>query len=703
MSFDTFKAEKEVLDRGRTCLQAVDGDFRAEYQDLLDHYGKLLRSSQRLVRMSDRSEVNLKNANQRIREQQAELAAAHRKLEQHAELLEDRVKQRTRELVLAQAKLHRLVSLGIALSAERSHTAFMELVLNGARELTGADGGMLFELTQDGTALGHALVAIDSLDLRLGGATGHDHALPAVSLRERLSDRPAFHNVIAHACLTERPVNVPNVIDCMDFDCSDLVQFDTAYGYRTMSLLAVPLKPRHHQVDGVLVLLNARALGTGRIIAFDEESEGFVEALASQAAVAGDNRSLLKAQEDLFDAIIKMIAGAIDAKSPYTHGHCMRVPEIAGLLAQAACDTEDGPLADFDMSPAHWREFHLAGWLHDCGKVTTPEYVIDKATKLETIHNRIHEIRTRFEVKRRDLEIDYLRACLTGVTPEPELAAAREHRIAQLHDDFAFVAGCNIGGEAMGAEQIERLGRIAVTPWTRYFDDRLGVSEAEKLRLQGIPPRPLPVQEMLIADRPEHLVPRPEGRLPYDPAAHGFIVEVPEFLYNHGELYNLGVPRGTLTVEERFKINEHIIQTILMLEALPFPRSLARVPEIAGGHHETMAGTGYPRRLRREDMSVQARILAIADIFEALTASDRPYKRAKTLGDSLQILAQMRDGGHIDADLFDLFLVHGIHLTYGRRFLRPDQIEDVDITPLLSSAARGVGGAAEGTPAWSAV
>ena len=162
-------------------------------------------------------------------------------------------------------------------------------------------------------------------------------------------------------------------------------------------------------------------------------------------------------------------------------------------------------------------------------------------------------------------------------------------------------------------------------------------------------------------------------------------MDIPEHLYNHGELYNLAIRKGTLTDEERFKINEHITQTIIMLNKLPFPDYLAHVPEFAGAHHETMIGTGYPKRLNKDEMSTPARVMAIADIFEALTAADRPYKKAKTLSAALRIMSFMRNDQHIDAELFDLFLTSGVYMQYAEEFLAPGQIDDVNIADFLQA------------------
>jgi HD-GYP domain-containing protein (c-di-GMP phosphodiesterase class II) len=392
--------------------------------------------------------------------------------------------------------------------------------------------------------------------------------------------------------------------------------------------------------------------------------------------VALDNQMLIDAEKNLFRSVLKLFADAIDAKSPYTGGHCHRVPKLTTMFARAASAAETGPLADFRLSDDEWYELEVAGGLHDCGKVTTHEYIVDKATKLETVYNRIHEIRTRFEIVKRDTEIEYLKRALAG-GDEAALRAARDARLAQLDEDFAFLAECNIGGEFMAPEKIARLRRIAEITWLRTLDDRLGLSWEESARKPQLR-ETLPAVEHLLADKPDHLIPHEaEPIAPDNP--WGFVIKPPAHKANLGEIYNLSVRRGTLTEEERFHINDHIVQTIKMLDALPFPKHLRRVPEWAGGHHEKMDGTGYPRGLKRDQMSIPARIMMIADIFEALTARDRPYKVGKMLSEGIDIMARMSREGHIDPDLFDLFLTSGVYREYAEKFLSPDQIDEVQI------------------------
>jgi len=358
------------------------------------------------------------------------------------------------------------------------------------------------------------------------------------------------------------------------------------------------------------------------------------------------------------------------------------VPELTKILARAACDAKEGPFTRFDMDEGDWEALHIAGWLHDCGKVTTPEYVVDKATKLETLYDRIHEVRMRFEVLKRDAEIACLKAIAAG-GDEAQSRSALEKTLAILDEEFAFVAGCNEGGEFMAPEKLTRLKAIAARTWQRTLDDRLGVSYEEGKRMARTPPVPLPAAEFLLADKPGHIVERgPQDLMPED-NPWGFKLKTPEHLYNRGEVFNLSIARGTLTEEERYKINDHIAQTIIMLEKLPFPKHLKAVPELAGGHHEKMDGTGYPKGLSRDDMSVQARIMAIADIFEALTATDRPYKKGKLLSEAIRIMSFMKKDQHIDPDLFDLFLDSGVYRVYAERYMEAKYIDEVDVSAYL--------------------
>lgn len=441
--------------------------------------------------------------------------------------------------------------------------------------------------------------------------------------------------------------------------------------------MAVPLLNRQRELVGAMLILSETPSENDRV--------SFLGALSGTAAVALEAQALINEQKVLFDALIQLIANAIDTKSAYTGGHCARVPELTRMLAEVACAAKEGPYASFRLNDEGWETLRMAAWLHDCGKITTPEYVVDKATKLETLYNRIHEVRARFEVLKRDAEIH----CLQGILNGGDEAACRQQlakTLAELDADFAFVARCNLGGEAMVPEDQQRLLEVAQRTWQRTLDDRLGLSPQELQRHPQDVALPLPVTESVLADKPQHRMERPvHDQMPRD-GSWGFRMAEPKLLYNQGELYNLRVGYGTLTEEERFKINQHIVQTEVMLRQLPFPPYLANVPEIAAGHHEKLDGTGYPKGLHQGQLRPETRMLAIADIFEALTASDRPYKKAKRLSEAIEILHRMSQRGHVDPDLFALFLSSGVYQAYAERFMDPSQIDEVPVSAYLVPA-----------------
>jgi len=529
--------------------------------------------------------------------------------------------------------LHRI---GVALSAETNKNRLVETILLEAKMLTNADGGTLYLRTEADT-LRFEMMHTDTLGIALGGTTGRPIDLPPLPMIDPITGAPNHKNVATCAAHNRATVNVVDAYDDARFDFSGTRAFDASNGYRSQSFLTVPLVNNEGRVSGVLQLINARDRATGATKPFPADEQAIVEALASQAAVALDNQMLLQGQKDLLEAFIKLIAAAIDAKSPYTGGHCERVPILTEMLAREACAAAEGPLAEFNLDDEQWYELRIAAWLHDCGKVTTPVHVMDKATKLETIADRIETVKARVEVLIREAEVAYWRGCAAlGADLAPEareagqaqLAAARDAEVAQLRDDLAFLSRANIGGEFL--------------------------AEADKARIRAIGARPY--------------VQGGEART----------------LLDDEELANLCISRGTLTEEERIIINGHMVQTIRMLEALPFPRNLRRVPEYAGGHHEKMDGTGYPKGLWAGDMSIPARIMAVADVFEALTAQDRPYKRGKPLSETMKIMAWMKRDNHLDPELLDLFVRSGVYRRYAAQFLPPELIDEVDEAAILA-------------------
>lgn len=585
--------------------------------------------------------------------------------------------EKTQDLKISQSKLNRLVELGISFSAARDPEKLMEMILIGAKELTNADGGTLYKLEDD--ALSFRIVRNDTLKIAIGGTQDTDIPFTPVPLYDDKGNEN-HANVVSHSVWEEKTVLIKDAYDNGTFDFSGTKTFDQINNYHSKSFLTIPLIPRGAKPIGALQLINCKD-DHGNITEFSEDILRFIKALGAQAATILHNLELLEAQENLMDSMIQLIAGAIDAKSPYMGGHCERVPELAIMMAKEACRCTDGIFSDFAFqNEEEWREFSIGAWLHDCGKVVIPEYVVDKATKLETIYNRIHEIRTRFEVLLRDATVAYYKGVSEGGNKN-ELTNTFDARKHDLIEKFAFVAQCNVGSEFMANDKIDRLKEIAEEEWERNFDIRLGLSHEEEPLFQDYDT--LPAKEKLLEDRAYHIRERSRD-IGQQYSDLNFKVPVPEHLYNRGEVYNLSVGRGTLTEEERYKISEHIMQTIAMLEKMPFPPQLARVPEYAGTHHETMNGKGYPRKLDASQLSVPSRIMAVADIFEALTASDRPYKKAKTLSEAIKILSFFKKDQHIDPEVFTIFLTSGVYKRYAEQFLLPEQIDEVDIAQYLS-------------------
>lgn len=581
-------------------------------------------------------------------------------------------------MTLMKSSIQQFIEISKALSGEKDFDRLLEKILLEASKVCNADGGSIL-LYDDEKQLVNVSFAYNSrIGMHYGGTSKNEVPFAEISL-EQAQDNSA-NSIERDVVIRGNTVVIDELAQDSRFNESNVRERYNKAEYQCHSLLCLPLRNRQGEIIGALELVNARNRIDDSIIDFKPEIVSYVEALSSQAAISLDNRRLLKAQKDLLDSFIQLIAGAIDAKSPYTSGHCKRVPELARMLAKAAHNSDSGPFKSFNLSDDEWYELHIASWLHDCGKVTTPEYVVDKATKLETVYNRLHEVRMRFEVLWRDVQIEHYKK-LAG---ETDNSAELEATLTQLQEDFAFVAECNVGGEFMAPERIERLNQIGSQTWLRNFDDRTGLSYDELMRKQREPVKPLPAQEYLLADKQEHIVPRNDDGKPFGDNPYGFRMDVPENAYNYGELYNLSVARGTLSPEDRFKINEHITQTIILLNKLPFPKELRRVPTWAGNHHETLVGSGYPRKLSAEDLSIPERIMAITDIFEALTASDRPYKKAKTLSESLRIMSFMRNDGHICPQLFDLFLSSKVFQDYGEQFLSADQIDEVDVTQFMA-------------------
>ncbi|KZN45326.1 HD domain-containing phosphohydrolase [Pseudoalteromonas luteoviolacea] len=529
------------------------------------------------------------------------------------------------DIIESQVALKHLLKLAIELSSEHDTDRLLEHILESAIALSNAEGGTIYSVSED-AQLKFATLINEPLGLHMGGTSGKEIPFPAIPIY--LEDgSPNESALVALAAAKKDVIRIDDVYDCTDYDLSAARAMDKKTGYHTQSVLTVPMANHERDLNGVLQLINPRS--KDKVVRFSSDLVELICSMSSLAAVALTNRQLIDDMETLFQAFTRLIAKAIDEKSPYTGGHCRRVPELTMMIADAVHDAQSGPMAEFIMTAADRHELSLAGWLHDCGKIAIPEYVMDKATKLHSVYDRIELVVAKMEIAKRDIELDYTKQIIKAEMLDQQekansLKEELQRALQTLDDESEFLSRANIGGEFM--------------------------KEADQQRVQSLADS----YQVLIA---------------------GF--EQP--LLSKEEVYNLSIARGTLTAEERVVINKHMDITLEMLEALPFPKHLKRVPEFAGGHHEKMDGTGYPKGLTRDQMSVPARIMAIADIFEALTAADRPYKDAKPLSECLFIMGKMKLGDHIDPDLFDVFVSSGVYLEYARQYLKPEQIDEVDI------------------------
>ncbi|MFL3050795.1 MAG: HD domain-containing phosphohydrolase [Candidatus Neomarinimicrobiota bacterium] len=530
---------------------------------------------------------------------------------------------------LLEEQIEHLSDIGIALSKEKDMQLLLEMILEEARRITNCDGRTLYMMSGE-DKLKFEIVRTDSLKFHMGGTSGEEVPFYPVKLYTEEGE-PNHGMIAAYAGLTGETINIPDAYKADGFDFSGTKMFDKKTGYRSKSFLTVPLTNHLDEIIGVIQLLNAQNPQTGEVIPFSEKAQKLVESLCSQAAVAITNKQLIEQLEELFEAFIKLIATAIDKKSPYTGGHCTRVPVLTMMLADAVEDVNYGPYKNFSMTDEQRYELYIAGWLHDCGKVATPTHVVDKGTKLETIFDRIETINTRFEVLKRDVKIDYLQKML-DLRPSSEKetkAFENEYKsnLRKIRKDQMFIQACNVGGEYMAQELQERVIKISNYPYQENGKKQSFLSKEE--------------------------------------------------------VRNLNIPKGTLLPEERQIINDHIVITIDMLNQLPYPKHLKNVPEFAGGHHEKLDGTGYPQGLTHDEMSPQAKIMAIADVYEALTAADRPYKDGKKLSLAMRIMGFMRDDYHIDPDLFEIFVKEGVYKKYAEEHVNFSQIDDVEKGSIL--------------------
>lgn len=508
--------------------------------------------------------------------------------------------------LLSESKFEEIMKINLAFSSEHNKEKLLENILNLTRKLTNADAGTLYIKSKDEKTLQFKVVQNDSLNIFMGGTK---EKLNWNDLPIFLEDGSLNNKMVAVVCANEkRIINISDVYKTTKYKFEGTKQFDKKTSYRSKSMLVIPLINHENEVIGVLQLINK--IKNQEIVSFDKFDEKIIISLASQAAMALTNMYLINSLEDFINAFVATIAKAIDAKSPYTKDHIAKVEKIALLLAKAINDDET-IYKDVKYTQNDYKQIALAAWMHDIGKISMPEHVIDKATKLEKIFDRIHLVEQRFELIKKDKEIEYLKQFIS----KDEF----ENSIKQLNENIEFIKKTNLGGEFMLDEDIERLENISKQTY---------VKNGESF--------PLLTQD---------------------------------------ELYNLSIKKGTLTKEEIDIIKNHAQLSLDMISELPFPKKYKDVLNIACNHHEKLNGLGYPRGLSDSQISLEDRIMILADIFEALTASSRPYKEAMKLSTVENILTTMTKRGELDKNLVDFFFNHDIFKEYSKEELKDYQLD----------------------------
>jgi HD-GYP domain-containing protein (c-di-GMP phosphodiesterase class II) len=517
-----------------------------------------------------------------------------------------------------------LLDISVQLSSEENSDVLMEKVLLAAIDISHADAGSIYLVNED-NELEFRTIINKSLNIHFGGSSAEKITFPTIALQ--IDGKENRSAIVAHTANTGQIINVADVYDELPFDFSAARKMDNKTGYRTQSMLTFPLQDHTKDIVGVIQLINA--IENDIVVPFCKEVERQILSFASLGAIALNNRSLIHDMEQLFESFAKTIAAAIDEKSPHTGGHCKRVPQLTLMIADAVHQETKGPMASFRMSSNERHQLDIAGWLHDCGKIATPDHVMEKAKKLQTIFDRIQYVDAKIEIVLRDVKLKYqaeiIKALKSGNSIEVrQLERVQDVAEKQINLDRAFLQKVNVGGEFLTDEQLTQITNIA----TRYA-----------ITIDG-------VQQNLLSD---------------------------------DEVNNLSIRRGTLNGEERLIIQRHMNITQNILESLPFPKHLSNVTEYALGHHETLDGKGYPRGLTKDQMSVPARVMAIADIFEALSAADRPYKQAKPVSECLTIMGRLVLNNHLDGDLFTIFVRSKVYETYIRKFAKLEQLDEFDL------------------------
>ena len=537
---------------------------------------------------------------------------------------DDQIDLPSGQIIKAQPKLdqtlrvEKLNRIGIALSAEKNLNHLLDMIVTEAKNLTGADGGTLYLLKDQ--ALHFTVAQTDSLGIKMGGR-GDKISWPPLPLV--LEDGTENKKMVAATCaLEDRVINIDDVYQAEGFSFEGAKKFDESMGYRSQSMVVIPLRNFEQKVIGVLQLLNKKDSASQQTLSFSAEDEDITLSLASQAAVALTNAQLIDDLENLLEAFLGSIIYTMGRKSPYTAGHINRMVALSELLTQAVHDdTATYPNKRYNEEQA--KAIKLAALMHDIGKLATPETVMDKATKLDGHFDRIELVEVRAQHIRAEMEKNALKMQLAYPERQGEIEAELLENLADLQQGLDLVLKSNTGGEFLPDDQAAAIQNLADAPY----------------QIGG---------QTLALITPE-------------------------------EAYCLVVQKGTLTNEERLIINEHAEIGLEVLKQLPFPEKYKDIPHIAGAHHEKINGMGYPLGLKGDEISFEARILAVADVFEALTAHDRPYKKANPLSVAMKILYFMAKDNDLDRDLVKFFYQSGLYLEYAKRHLPEELIDAVQV------------------------
>jgi len=530
------------------------------------------------------------------------------------ETVEER-RRENKELRRATSDLATLNQIGIALSTERDTPALLDLVLTKSRELTGADAGSLYlvEARQHGTRC-----------LVFQHTQNDSRAVPF--RRFVLPFGP--QSLAGYAAVAGEPLNIEDAYRLGDRGPRFNREFDHRFKYRTRSMLVVPMKNQQGEVIGVLQLINAKKhAGTklvspktveAEVIPFSQHSEALAKSLASQAAVALENNLLYRGIQKQFRGFVGAAGKAIEARDPTTFGHSERVAKLTVRLAEVVDRTATGAYAGVHLSREEMKELEYAALLHDVGKVRVADHVLVKAKKLYPL--QLELIHKRFL---------YLRKGTEAASLEKKLEFVLRHGRQSCQKEFARI-------EAERDRQLERL------------DDFL--------------------RTIISANEPGVLEGKVSSRLA-EIAASGLGSDsgLSEPLLNPEEFRLLSIPRGTLDDAERSEIQSHVLHSFNFLRQIPWTKDLKKIPQIARAHHEKLDGSGYPDHIRGRAIPIQARMMAISDVYDALTAADRPYKAAVTAQRALEIIEREVKSNLLDPALFELFRDAKVYQVTARR------------------------------------